>query len=235
LSKKQRFVSDSMDWMVSAQGIYKSFGSFHVLKDLDLYVSKGSLVAIMGKSGSGKSTLLHILGTLDSPDQGQLQIGDRQPGLLNEDELAAFRNKQIGFVFQFHHLLPEFTLWENICIPGFIAGHSDAENHRKAKELIQYFGLESEAQKKPAQLSGGQQQRGAICRALFNEPAIVLADEPTGNLDEANAEEFHRMIRQLSKDFQQTFIIATHQADLADLCDQVYHLEQGRLRPHVSD
>ncbi|MBP6794837.1 MAG: ABC transporter ATP-binding protein [Saprospiraceae bacterium] len=216
--------------MIQAENITKSFGSVQVLQCLDLQVTKGELIAIMGKSGSGKSTLLHILGTLDKADSGMLKIAGKNPNEFNEDRLAEFRNKEIGFVFQFHHLLPEFNLLENISMPGYIAGDKNEVLQSRAAFLLDYFGLKNQVNNKPAQLSGGEQQRGAICRALFNEPSIILADEPTGNLDQQNAEEFHRLIRKLSTDFDQTFIIVTHQADLADQCDKVMILESGKLR-----
>ncbi len=219
-----------MEWIIQAENITKSFGSVQVLQCLDLQVTKGELIAIMGKSGSGKSTLLHILGTLDKADSGMLKIAGKNPNEFNEDRLAEFRNKEIGFVFQFHHLLPEFNLLENISMPGYIAGDKNEVLQSRAAFLLDYFGLKNQVNNKPAQLSGGEQQRGAICRALFNEPSIILADEPTGNLDQQNAEEFHRLIRKLSTDFDQTFIIVTHQADLADQCDKVMILESGKLR-----
>lgn len=219
-----------MEWIIQAENITKSFGSVQVLQCLDLQVTKGELIAIMGKSGSGKSTLLHILGTLDKADSGMLKIAGKNPNEFNEDRLAEFRNKEIGFVFQFHHLLPEFNLLENISMPGYIAGNKNEVLQSRAAFLLDYFGLKNQVNNKPAQLSGGEQQRGAICRALFNEPSIILADEPTGNLDQQNAEEFHRLIRKLSTDFDQTFIIVTHQADLADQCDKVMILESGKLR-----
>lgn len=219
-----------MECVIQAENINKAFGSVLVLQALNLQVSKGELIAIMGKSGSGKSTLLHILGTLDTPDSGFLKIAGKEPFKYTPDKLAEFRNKEIGFVFQFHHLLPEFNLAENISMPGYIAGKSKDTIQARASFLIEYFGLRNQVNNKPGQMSGGEQQRGAICRALFNEPSIILADEPTGNLDQQNAEEFHRLIRKLSTDFNQTFIIVTHQADLADQCDKVMILESGQLK-----
>jgi lipoprotein-releasing system ATP-binding protein len=219
-----------MDWIIQAENLKKAFGSVQVLQSLSLQVTKGELIAIMGKSGSGKSTLLHILGTLDTPDSGILKIAGKEPLKYNPDRLAEFRNKEIGFVFQFHHLLPEFNLTENITMPGYIAGKTKEVLQARASFLLGYFGLQNQVNNKPAQLSGGEQQRGAICRALFNEPSIILADEPTGNLDQQNAEEFHRLIRKLSTDFNQTFIIVTHQSDLADQCDKVMILESGQLK-----
>lgn len=218
-----------MDWIIDAKAIKKSFNETIVLQHVDLQVLKGEVIAIMGKSGSGKSTLLHILGTLDNMDHGTLTIDGKNPALLNKDQLAEFRNTHIGFVFQFHHLLAEFSLEENISIPGYIKGTNKIKIKSRAQLLLDYFGLTRVSSQKPKQLSGGEQQRAAICRALFNEPSVLLADEPTGNLDQQNAEEFHQLIRKLSTDFNQTFIIVTHQADLAAQCDKIYHLESGKL------
>lgn len=218
-----------MQEIISAKGISKSYDTVSVLKDLDLIVFKGEVIAIMGKSGSGKSTLLHIIGTLDKQDSGELIIAGENPKSLNSNKLAEFRNNQIGFVFQFHHLLPEFDLNENISMPAFIAGKDNTFIESRADMLLHYFGIESNKHKKPSQLSGGEQQRAAICRALFNSPALILADEPTGNLDQKNAEEFHQLIRKLSTDFNQTFVIVTHQSDLADQCDKILILEGGKL------
>lgn len=218
-----------MQEIIFAQGINKSYGNVAVLRDLDLIVNKGEVIAIMGKSGSGKSTLLHILGTLDRQDSGVLRIAGHTPDKMNGNQLADFRNEQIGFVFQFHHLLPEFDLKENISMPGFIAGKDAGSINMRVKKLVEYFGLEACIAQKPSQLSGGEQQRAAICRALFNEPALILADEPTGNLDQANAEEFHLLIRKLSNDFNQTFVLVTHQPELAAQCDKILLLENGKL------
>ena len=218
-----------MPTIISAQNITKSYGNVSVLQHLELSVDKGEMIAIMGKSGSGKSTLLHILGTLDKPSFGQLVISDTNPSRLSQNELAEFRNKEIGFVFQFHHLLPEFDLIENLCMPGFIAKMNANTMKKRAYELISYFGLEKQKNQKPSQLSGGEQQRAAICRALFNNPSIVLADEPTGNLDQQNAEEFYKIIHNLRQDFNQTFVIVTHQPELALGCDKMYLLENGKL------
>ena len=215
--------------MIKAIQIQKSYGPLQVLKGVDLQVEKGELVSIVGASGAGKSTLLHIIGTLDKPDAGEVIMNDIRLSGLNEKELAHFRNKHIGFVFQFHHLLPEFDLKENISMPGYIGGWSKKDMDDRANTLIQYFGLQANINKKPSQLSGGEQQRAAICRALFSHPSVILADEPTGNLDQSNAEEFHRLIRQLSTDFNQTFVIVTHQPDLADQCDKILTLENGSL------
>ena len=218
-----------MEEIISAKGISKSYTHVPVLQNLDLTVLKGELIAIMGKSGSGKSTLLHIIGTLDHPDSGSLVLAGHNPFTMSLNQLAEFRNKEIGFVFQFHHLLPEFNLVENIQMPAFIAGWDKSRIAARSQELLTYFDLQSVQTQKPSQLSGGEQQRAAICRALFNAPSIILADEPTGNLDQSNAEEFHRLIRKLSTDFNQTFVIVSHQLELADQCDKIYVLERGAL------
>ncbi len=218
-----------MEEIISAKGISKSYTHVPVLQNLDLTVLKGELIAIMGKSGSGKSTLLHIMGTLDHPDSGSLVLAGHNPFTMSLNQLAEFRNKEIGFVFQFHHLLPEFNLAENIQMPAFIAGWDKSKIASRSQELLTYFDLQSVQTQKPSQLSGGEQQRAAICRALFNAPSIILADEPTGNLDQSNAEEFHRLIRKLSTDFNQTFVIVSHQLELADQCDKIYILERGAL------
>lgn len=218
-----------MEEIISAKGISKSYTHVPVLQNLDLTVLKGELIAIMGKSGSGKSTLLHIMGTLDHPDSGSLVLAGHNPFTMSLNQLAEFRNKEIGFVFQFHHLLPEFNLVENIQMPAFIAGWDKSKIASRSQELLTYFDLQSVQTQKPSQLSGGEQQRAAICRALFNAPSIILADEPTGNLDQSNAEEFHRLIRKLSTDFNQTFVIVSHQLELADQCDKIYVLERGAL------
>lgn len=215
--------------ILSAQHIYKSYGPTSVLTDLEIQVNKGEMIAIMGKSGSGKSTLLHILGTLDKADSGSLTISDVDPGKLSGNALAEFRNKNIGFVFQFHYLLPEFSLIENLSMPGFIAGMPRHAVNQRAQQLMKYFDLTKLRDQKPSQLSGGEQQRAAICRALFNNPTLILADEPTGNLDQQNADEFYKVIHSLRNDFDQTFIIVTHQPELAQGCDKLYRLEGGQL------
>jgi lipoprotein-releasing system ATP-binding protein len=215
--------------VIEANGITKSYGSLAVLKGVDLKIGTGEVVSIVGRSGAGKSTLLHILGTLDSPDQGSLHIKGESVFDLSAKKLAAFRNKHIGFIFQFHHLLPEFTAVENVCIPAFINNVSPDQAQRRAKELLDYLGLAERLEHKPNQLSGGEQQRVAVARALMNQPAIVFADEPTGNLDSGTSEELHELIFQLRKDFQQSFVIVTHNEALAKLSDRCLVMEDGRL------
>lgn len=215
--------------MIEASGITKSYGSLAVLKGVDLQIGTGEVVSIVGRSGAGKSTLLHILGTLDSPDEGSLRIKGESVFELTPKKLAAFRNKHIGFIFQFHHLLPEFTAVENVCIPAFINNTTPQQAEKRAKELLDYLGLADRFEHKPSQLSGGEQQRVAVARALMNQPAIVFADEPTGNLDSGTSEELHELIFQLRKDFQQSFVIVTHNEDLAHLSDRSLVMEDGRL------
>lgn len=215
--------------MIEASGIRKSYGSLEVLKGVDLQVATGEIVSIVGRSGAGKSTLLHILGTLDAPDAGTLRIQGELVTALSPKRLAAFRNKNIGFIFQFHHLLPEFTALENVCIPAFIQQVSPDAAEKRAKELLDYLGLAERLKHKPSQLSGGEQQRVAVARALMNQPAIVFADEPTGNLDSGTSEELHELIFQLRQDFQQSFIIVTHNEQLAHLSDRTLTMEDGCL------
>lgn len=215
--------------VINASQINKSYDGRVVLKALDLRVGTGELVAIMGKSGSGKSTLLHILGTLDRPDSGEVTIRGEYPFRLSKNQLSDFRNQNIGFVFQFHHLLPEFDLLENVKMPGHIAKTDKKVLHQKALELIDYFGLTRVMRQKPSELSGGEQQRAAICRALINQPGLILADEPTGNLDQESSEELHALFGKLRNTFNQTFVIATHQQDLALQCDKTYILHEGCL------
>ncbi len=215
--------------MIKAINIHKSYGPLHVLKGVDLIVSKGELVSIVGASGAGKSTLLHIIGTLDKADKGEITMDAISVSGLSEKQLAHFRNKHIGFVFQFHHLLPEFTAVENVCIPGYIAGRKDAEVSKKAKELLDYLGLSGRLEHKPGQLSGGEQQRVAVARALINDPAVVLADEPSGNLDTNNAEELHNLFFRLKKEMGQTFIIVTHNEHLANLADRKLIMKDGLM------
>jgi len=216
--------------MIKAKNINKSYGQLHVLKGVDLQVETGEIVSIVGKSGAGKTTLLHILGTLDSPDNGQLFIADETVEGFNSKELAAFRNRKIGFVFQFHHLLPEFSALENVCMPGFIAKRQQAEVEAKAKELLTYLGLKDRITHKPNQMSGGEQQRVAIARALINNPSVVFADEPTGNLDSGTSDELHQLLFQLRKDFNQTFVIVTHNDELAKMSDRILEMEDGRIK-----
>lgn len=215
--------------MIRAKGIQKSYGNLHVLKGLDLEVDKGEIVTIMGASGSGKSTLLHILGTIDKPDDGLVVLDGQQPFKKKDKELAAFRNLHIGFVFQFHHLLPEFTAMENICIPAMIAGKDLASVRPRALELMQVLGVKERSEHKPSAMSGGEQQRVAVARALINDPLIVLADEPTGNLDAANSSDMHKLFGELRARYGQTFLIATHNAEIAELSDRTMLMKEGTL------
>ena len=215
--------------MIKANNIHKSYGNLHVLKGVDLEVTKGEIVSIVGKSGAGKSTLLHILGTLDTLEKGELFINDISVNSLNAKQLAHFRNINIGFIFQFHHLLPEFTALENVCIPAYIK--KDASNGvvKRAKELLDYLGLSDRLHHKPNQLSGGEQQRVAVARALMNKPAVVFADEPSGNLDSESSKELHQLLFKLRDDFQQTFIIVTHNMELAKMSDRTLEMKDGLL------
>ncbi len=215
--------------MLTATNIHKQYGNLAVLKGVDISISKGEIVSIVGSSGAGKSTLLHILGTLDKADKGNIVLNDQHIETLSGKKLAAFRNKHIGFVFQFHHLLPEFTALENVCIPGWVAGTKKKEVVIKATELLKTLGLGDRVDNKPQQLSGGEQQRVAVARALVNEPAIVMADEPTGNLDSANARELHQLFIDLRNRFDQTFLIVTHNEELAKMSDRVLHMKDGRI------
>lgn len=215
--------------MIEAKNIRKSYGQLDVLKGVDFTVGEGEIVSIVGKSGAGKSTLLHILGTLDRPDSGQLIINDQDVFALNARKLAAFRNKEIGFVFQFHHLLPEFNALENVTIPALIAGSRETDVRKRAMELLDYLGLSDRATHKPTELSGGEQQRVAVARALMNEPAIVFADEPSGNLDSSSSKSLHDLLFQLRDDFQQSFIIVTHNEDLANMSDRRLTMVDGQL------
>jgi lipoprotein-releasing system ATP-binding protein len=215
--------------MLTGKNIHKSYGPVKVLKGVDIEIQKGEVVAIAGPSGSGKSTLLHILGTLDKADGGSVRMDHTEINSLAPKKLAAFRNKHIGFVFQFHHLLPEFTALENVCIPGWLAGRKRKEVEEKAEELLQMLGLGHRMENKPNQLSGGEQQRVAVARALINNPDIVFADEPTGNLDSANAQELHHLFFELRKKFNQTFLIVTHNEELAGLSDRVLHMKDGKI------
>lgn len=215
--------------MLTGKNIYKRYGALEVLRGVNLEISKGEVVAIVGPSGCGKSTLLHILGTLDRPDMGEISINNTGLSELNGNKLAAFRNKHIGFVFQFHHLLPEFTALENVCIPGWLAGRGKTEVKDKAKQLLNMLGLAGRLENKPNQMSGGEQQRVAVARALINNPDIVFADEPTGNLDSANAQELHQLFFELRKQFNQTFLIVTHNEELSQLSDRTLHMKDGRI------
>lgn len=213
--------------MIKATSIKKAFGTLEVLKGVDIEVKKGEVVSIVGKSGAGKSTLLHILGTLDRAQSGTLEINGQVINKLNTKELAKFRNQNIGFVFQFHHLLPEFTAVENVCIPAFIAKRPVRETEEKAKKLLTYLGLSERLTHKPGQLSGGEQQRVAVARALINDPAIIFADEPSGNLDSQSSEELHQLIFQLREEMGQTFIIVTHNEVLAEMSDRKLVMADG--------
>ena len=215
--------------MIQANGIYKSFGNVDVIKGIDLHINKGEIVAIVGASGAGKSTLLQILGTLDKPDKGKVIIDNQDITSLNQKNLASFRNKKIGFVFQFHHLLPEFTALENICIPACIAGVPKKEAADKAMALLEYLRLTERASHKPSMLSGGEQQRVAIARALINNPAIILADEPSGNLDSQNAKELHELFFSLREKTGQTFVIVTHNPSLANMADRALTIVDGKI------
>ena len=215
--------------MIQANGIYKSFDNVDVIKGIDLHINKGEIVAIVGASGAGKSTLLQILGTLDKPDKGKVIIDNQDITSLNQKNLASFRNKKIGFVFQFHHLLPEFTALENICIPAFIAGVPKKEAADKAMALLEYLRLTERASHKPSMLSGGEQQRVAIARALINNPAIILADEPSGNLDSQNAKELHELFFSLREKTGQTFVIVTHNPSLANMADRALTIVDGKI------
>lgn len=215
--------------MLTGKNIYKRYGALEVLRGVNLEINKGEVVAIVGPSGCGKSTLLHILGTLDRPDMGEITINNTGLGVLTGNKLAAFRNKHIGFVFQFHHLLPEFTALENVCIPGWLAGRGKNEVKEKAKGLLEMLRLSERMDNKPNQMSGGEQQRVAVARALINNPDIVFADEPTGNLDSANAQELHELFFDLRKQFNQTFLIVTHNEELSQLSDRTLHMKDGRI------
>lgn len=216
--------------MIQASDIYKSYGELPVLKGVNLHLQKGEIACIVGKSGAGKSTLLHILGTLDIADRGSVSIDGTEVSRLNAKELALFRNRRIGFIFQFHHLLPEFTALENVCIPALIKGESESTARKRAAELLDYLGLSQRLQHKPAQLSGGEQQRVAVARSLVNQPAVVFADEPSGNLDSASSQELHHLLFQLRKDFNQTFVIVTHNAELAQMSDRTLEMKDGQLQ-----
>ena len=215
--------------MIDIQGITKSFGSLQVLKGIDLHIGRGEVVSIVGPSGAGKTTLLQIVGTLDKPDSGEVVIDGVKVGGLNKKKLADFRNRHIGFVFQFHQLLPEFTALENIMIPAFIGGASRKTAEQRARELLRFMNLEDRASHKPSELSGGEKQRVAVARALVNNPAVVLADEPSGSLDSKNKEELHRLFFDLRDKFGQTFVIVTHDEQLAKITNRTIAMKDGML------
>lgn len=215
--------------MIDIKGITKSFGSLQVLKGIDLHIDKGEVVSIVGPSGAGKTTLLQIIGTLDKPDSGQIIIDGTDVSSLSRKKLSEFRNQHIGFVFQFHQLLPEFTALENIMIPAFIAGKSRGEAKKKAEELLDFMGLSDRAGHKPSELSGGEKQRVAVARALINNPAVILADEPSGSLDSKNKEELHQLFFNLRDKFGQTFVIVTHDEHLARITDRTIAMRDGML------
>lgn len=216
--------------ILKAADIKKSYGNLDVLKGIDLAVEKGEIVSIVGASGAGKSTLLHILGTLDKMDSGSLIINEQEVFQLSRKKLAAFRNTEIGFIFQFHHLLPEFTAIENVSIPALIAGKPDGQTRIRAEELLELVGLKERFHHKPNQLSGGEQQRVAVARALMNDPAIILADEPSGNLDSENAEKLHQIFFDLRDAMNQTFVLVTHNPELADRADRKLVIHDGKMQ-----
>lgn len=215
--------------MISAKNIHKHFESLHVLKGVDLTIKKGKIVSIVGASGAGKTTLLQILGTLDTYSEGTLEIDGISIANLNRKAVAKFRNERLGFIFQFHQLLPEFTALENVCIPAFIKNTSKAEAEQRAKELLAFLGLSHRENHKPNELSGGEQQRVAVARALMNNPAIILADEPSGNLDTESAENLHKLFFKLRDEFGQTFVIVTHNEDLAEMADRKLVMQDGKI------
>jgi lipoprotein-releasing system ATP-binding protein len=215
--------------MLTGHDIFKTYGKLPVLRGVEIEVAKGEVVCIAGPSGSGKSTLLHILGTLDKADQGEVIMNDTRLDGLSGKKLAAFRNRHIGFVFQFHHLLPEFSALENVCIPGWLAGRKKAEVKAAASNLLAELGLSERLENKPNQLSGGEQQRVAVARALINKPDIVFADEPSGNLDTANARELHQLFFDLRKQYGQTFLIVTHNEELSKLSDRLLTMKDGKI------
>ncbi len=221
--------------MIEAHGIFKSFGSLQVLKGIDLSIGEGEIVSIVGKSGAGKSTLLQILGTLDRPNAGQVTICGTDVLALKDKALSAFRCKHIGFIFQFHRLLPEFTALENVMIPALIAGESRSAARKRASELLDFLGLNDRLGHKPAEMSGGEQQRVAVARSLVNSPDVIFADEPSGSLDSANKQELHKLFFELRDRLGQTFVIVTHDESLAAMSDRIVHIADGRIQTSVED
>jgi len=217
--------------MIKASGIVKTFGPLEVLKGIDLEIKKGEIVSIVGASGAGKSTLLQIIGTLDQPDRGHILINNINIDHFTDRQLSEFRNTEIGFVFQFHHLLPEFSALENICIPAYIAKCSRQKAEKQAMQLLEFLGLAARADHKPAELSGGEQQRIAVARALVNKPSVILADEPSGNLDSNSAIELHKLFFKLRDEFNQTFVMVTHNKELADMSDRILTIKDGIIQP----
>lgn len=216
--------------MISAKNIHKYFDSLHVLKGVDLSIKKGEIVSIVGASGAGKTTLLQIIGTLDNFSEGSMEIDGISIESLNRKAVAKFRNEKLGFIFQFHQLLPEFTALENVCIPAFIKNTSKTEAEKRAKELLKFLGLSHRENHKPNELSGGEQQRVAVARALMNNPAIILADEPSGNLDTESAENLHKLFFKLRDEFGQTFVIVTHNEELAEMADRKLVMQDGKIK-----
>jgi len=215
--------------VIRAENLHKHYGKLHVLKGISLEIGKGEVVSIVGASGAGKTTLLQLLGTLDKPGDGKIFINETDVATLSDKKLSAFRNKNIGFVFQFHHLLPEFTAIENICLPALIAGTSKKEAESKASKLLELLGVTARADHKPGELSGGEQQRVAVARALINSPSVILADEPSGNLDTHNAHELHKLFFDLRQQLNQTFVIVTHNNELANMSDRKIVMQDGKV------
>jgi lipoprotein-releasing system ATP-binding protein len=221
--------------MLTARGITKSYGSLKVLKGIDLQVREAEIISIVGASGAGKSTLLHILGTLDKPDTGSLFLNNEDLLKLNQKQISRFRNRKVGFVFQFHNLLPEFSALDNVCIPGYITGNSTNQVQKEGQKLLKLLGIQDRYDHKPSQLSGGELQRTAVARALINKPAIVFADEPSGNLDSKNANELHKLFFKLREELNQTFVIVTHNEELASMADRTLEIRDGQIVSILKD